>query len=334
MARGRVSRGRWLVGIGVGLGVIAAPLPRALPNAGAVLVCQNKRKAKLVAFRADKCTKKENVAIDLSNVLAMQTSASADQGTRLGIVQPDFGATCPGSPSLTLAASNFSPRGVTRTVARERPGGGCRTLDGNQAACLKTFQTNDPFANRREFPASSCFFFKGFCLPCTDNVAKRAECTNACIAKTTCADPTRTVFLGGFGGDACKDPKTQVDCEKSWHIGRLDVVHRAASCYWTGTACRGCGPSHANQLDCTNTCDTTPHPTCKDAARTMFLGGPNASTAKKCKKFNGNQAMCEVSYHVTGEGTAATCWYETTANQCLGCGLRWETVGKCNNTCL
>jgi len=324
----------WLVTIAIALAAFAASLLPAVPDAGAVLVCQSKKKTDLAVLRADRCKKKENVALDLSNVLDMQASAAADQSTRLTSAQVDYGITCPGDPTRTLVESKFS-RGTTTGAIQERPGGGCRTLDGNQASCVKAFQNNDPFADRREWRASSCLYHKGLCLPCTDSVTRRGGCVNTCIgAAPTCADPTRTVFLGGPSGDVCQDPKTQVDCEKSWHLGRLSPGHPSASCYWTGTACRGCGPRHANQGDCTNTCDTTPHPTCKDAARTTFVGGPRADTAHTCKNFNGNQAMCEVSYHVTGEGTAATCWYDTAGAQCLGCGLRWELIGKCNNTCL
>ena len=325
---------RLLTGMAIAFGVLIAPLPRVAPETHAAVVCQNKKKAKHVALRAGKCTKKENVAVDLAT-LGTQANDAADQGTQLVNLQHAFGADCPGDPSRTFVESKFVARGETEGTVDERPGGGCRTLDGNQAACVKAFQNNDPFNDNREYSASACIYFRGFCLPCNDDVSRRSRCINTCVdTQPTCADPARTVFLGGAGGDACKDAKTQGDCEKSWHVGKLDIAHRSASCYWTGSACQGCGPRHANQGDCTNTCDTTPHPTCKDAARTMFVGGPRASNSNKCKKWNGNQANCELSYHVTGEGTAATCWYDAAGNQCLGCGLRWETVGKCNNTCL
>jgi hypothetical protein len=321
---------RWLVGIGIAIafGTIS------VPGARAAVVCQNKKKPKLITLRADACTKKENVAVDLAT-LGTQAGQSADQGARLGEVQPELGSACPGDPSRTFVASKFDGRGARPGLRDEPPGGGCRTLDGNQAACTKAFQDNDPFTNSREYPASACIYFKGLCLPCNDNVGRRAKCVNTCVqSQPTCADPTRTVFLGGPGGDVCKNQKTQGDCEKSWHVGRLDLDHPSASCFWTGSACNGCGPRHANQGDCTNSCDTTPHRTCKDPTRTIFLAGQKASTAHRCRHWNGNQASCEMSYHITGEGTAATCWYDTVANECNGCGLRWETVGKCTNTCL
>jgi len=322
---------RWLVAIGIGftLGVTA------VSGARASVVCQNKKKPKVITLRADKCTKKENVAVDLAT-LGAQASQSADQGTRLGNAQDIRGAICPGDPSRTLLESKFNGRGGRPGLRDERPGGGCRTLDGNQAACVKSFQNNDAFTDNREYPASTCFYIHGLCIPCNDNVSRKDKCVNTCFdTQPTCADATRTVFLGGPGTDACREQKTQGDCVKSWHVGRLDVAHRSASCYWTGTQCDGCGPRHANQGDCTNTCDTTPHPTCKDSTRTMFVGGPKGgSDSNKCRKWNGNQANCLLSYHVTGEGTAATCWYDTAGNQCLGCGLRWEAVGKCTNTCL
>jgi hypothetical protein len=323
-------RGRRLSLVAIGIGLTVAPSLRA------AVVCQSKKNAKRIALRAEKCTKKENVAVDFATV-GTQAATSTDQASRLGSVEPAIGLVCAGDPSRTLVESKFMPRDapLARGSVRERLGGGCRTLDGNQTACEKSFQNGDPFSDNLESPATACFYHKGLCLPCVDRLNNAAGCTNTCNhVAPTCADATRTMLVGGPRSDACQSLTTQPDCEKAWHVGALDVAHPAASCYWTGSACRGCGPRHLNQGDCTNTCAPTAAPTCKDATRTVFVGGTNGDTAHRCRKFNGNQSMCQTAFHKTGEGSVASCWYDLHQNRCRGCGLRFELIGLCNNTCI
>jgi hypothetical protein len=333
MVRGRVLRGSWLVGLGVGLGLIAAPLPRAVPDAGAVLICQNKKKPKLVALRGDKCGKKENVALDLSNTITTQGQTLTQQGQSLTALETQLGFVCPNDATRKLVASKFaappsSPYEPRRGLIREREGGGCRTLDGNQAACTASFQNNDPFSSTEAPAVSSCFYFKGKCLPCNLRAEARMACSNSCLKRPTCGDPTRTVFVGGAGSDACQQMKTQVDCEKAWHLGALDIEH-AASCYWTGTACQGCGPRHASAGDCVETCTALAH-VCKDPSRVTFVP---ATDNNACHTFNANQTNCEKAFHLGKDGIS-TCWFDATTTNCNGCGLRWEGTGKCSNTCL
>jgi hypothetical protein len=334
MARGRVLRGSWLVGLGVGLGLVLGSLPGVVTDAGAVLVCQNKKKAKLVALRGNACRKKENVALDLSGAVGSQGKTLTDQEQSLAAAETTLGYVCPNDATRKLVLSKFaippnSPLIPTRGAIRERAGGGCRTLDGNQAACDTSFQNNDPFTSNGDPPASSCFYFKGKCLSCTFRAAGRGGCANSCLKpRPTCADATRTVFAGGPGGDACRPFTTQVECEKAWHVGSLDLDH-AATCYWTGSGCQGCGPRHANAGDCTETCSALGH-VCKDPSRVTFVPGRSSSA---CHTYNADQTNCEKSFHFGRDGVA-TCWFDAASTLCNGCGLRWEAAGKCTNTCL
>jgi hypothetical protein len=138
--------------------------------------------------------------------------------------------------------------------------GGCRTHDGNQAACEKAWAIS-------EEGATSCFFFKNMCLPCADCGERPGACQNTCRPplNVTCPnDPTRTVFAGGPGTQACQKFTTQEECEQAFHANfRLDP----ASCFWQGGQCRGCGPNNENDGDGTNTCRVTG---CADASRTTL----------------------------------------------------------------
>jgi len=164
----------------------------------------------------------------------------------------------------------------------ERPGGGCRTLDGNQAACVAAFQNGDPFTTREIPQALPCFYIHGKCLPCQPRAEGSQACRNSCFPPPVCADATRTLFAGGPGSDSCRSSTTQVDCEKTWHVGGIERPLSAATCYWTGTQCNGCGPRHRNAGDCTNSCAPgLTHPSCKDPARSHSPAGQNPMPATR-----------------------------------------------------
>ncbi len=283
-------------------------------------------------MRSDKCAKKETLVADIATITTRGNDLT-QRGTQLGAAKLQLGFTCPGDPSRKLVPSVFVGQVRDGSAVTERPGGGCRTLDGNQAACVAAFQNGDPFSDRIDSPAASCFFFRGKCQPCQPRAEGLARaCTNTCSPPPKCADATRTVFSGGPDIDACRQFNTQVDCEKAWHVPGRDRTNSAASCFWNGTACRGCGPFHRDAGDCTNSCAPgVTHPTCKDPARVTFAGGPDSDA---CTTFNGNQVNCEKAFHEGSDGIAATCWFETSSTDCKGCGLRHELAGHCTNTCL
>jgi hypothetical protein len=327
---GRGAGGVRLLLLVTALGIGVSGVPGLVQRADAIVVCQRKKR---VTVRAEKCLKSETVVVDLATV-STRSDDLKSRGAALGIAKVELGFTCPGDPARQLVVSKFSDRIHYGSVTNDPPGAGCRSLDGNQAACQAAFQNGSPFEDNFAAPAAACFYTShGLCLPCERlGEARAGACVNTCAGpKPTCADAARTVFAGGPNQDACQQYSTQGDCEKAWHLGRLEHLV-PATCYWTGSGCNGCGAYHRNRGDCTNTCaPTVTHPACKDAARVTFAGGPNNDA---CNTYNGDQTNCEKAYHQGGDGIAATCWYDTTANQCNGCGLRHELAGHCDNTCL
>lgn len=322
----RVTR---LLRSAVALGLVVSALPAFVRPADAILVCQRKKK---VVLRGDNCARKETLVVDLGTITARGNDLT-QRGTQIDAAKAQLGFTCPADPSRTLVLSKFAGPVRDGSVVNERPGGGCRTLDGNQTACVAAFQNGDPFTNRRIPQALPCFYTRGKCLPCMPRAEGRAQaCRNSCFPPPVCADATRTVFAGGPGEDSCRSFTTQVDCEKAWHVAGIERPPSAASCYWTGSACNGCGPRHRNAADCTNSCAPgSTHPSCKDPVRVTFAGGPRQDA---CTVYNGNQATCETAFHEGADGIAATCWFEASSTNCRGCGLRHELAGHCINTCL
>ncbi|MCZ6715308.1 MAG: hypothetical protein O7B29_15320, partial [Deltaproteobacteria bacterium] len=66
-------------------------------------------------------------------------------------------------------------------------------------------------------------------------------------------------------GYACGGP---IACESAWHLGDTG----AASCFFEGSLCPGCGPINEALELCTNTCVSST--SCDDPQRTIFAGGP------------------------------------------------------------
>jgi hypothetical protein len=328
MARAPIGTGTAFKRAALACGAIAVALPAA--HARAAVVCQTKHGGH-VTLRADKCLKKETVVLDLTGTLSTQDAALADQGARLDATRTLIGATCPADPSLTLVASHFvGPRPQGQFV--ERLGGGCRTLDGNQAACQKSFQNDDAFADTNLGEVASCFYLNGRCFPCLATFASTGGCTNACTGThVACADPTRTTALGGDGDGLCRKLGNQAECEKAWHVSVDNPGQPPTSCYWNGSQCRGCGANNEGKGNCTNACaPPLQKPPCADATRTTFVRGPDEA----CGQFDSSQANCLKAYHVGGEGIAAPCWYDTAQTRCRGCGFQHELAGDCTNSCL
>jgi hypothetical protein len=310
----------------------AASLVAIARPADALVICQRKKK---VTLRSGTCKAKETLVGDLDAVSARGNDLKA-RGTQVDALMGELGFACAGDPTRKLVLSKFDTQVQDGSVTQERLGGGCRSLDGNQAACVASFQNGDPFDDRKDPQVTSCFFFRGKCLPCSPNVESRTgACTNTCFKVPSCADATRTVFAGGADQGACGNFGTQADCEKAWHVSDdVTATFIAASCFWdaVNTRCKGCGRTNAFAGKCTNSCAATPAPpTCKDATRVTFIGGPELEA---CTKYDADQTNCEKSYHIGGDGIAASCWFDTSSTNCHGCGLRNEINSKCTNTCL
>jgi hypothetical protein len=301
MAWRRSRQLAWLV-------ALAASIPVVVPSrdAQATVVCQRKKKVKL---RVDACKGKETLVEDLA---ALQANLGTTQGQVKNLVT-QLRTECTAAPNLTKASSDKS-----FYFDNINCGGGCRAFDGNRAGCEGAWTDS-------EEGATSCFFFKNLCLPCEDCGLRGRACTNACRApepRPTCQDATRTQFVGGPNTEACKALTTQASCEMAFHRTRHDT---AASCYWTGTACEGCGPNREGNGACTNTCTTGI--TCADPTRTVRKA--------RCRDVGNDPTMCATAWHVARDegNVAASCWFDTQETQCKGCGLRQEVKGVCDNVC-
>ena len=68
----------------------------------------------------------------------------------------------------------------------------------------------------------------------------------------SCEDPSRTIFAGGPGTQACHQfDGDQTSCEAAWHMSGAGYP---ASCFYDAGICSGCGPSNEGAGLCTNTC--------------------------------------------------------------------------------
>ncbi|MCH6562793.1 MAG: hypothetical protein IH800_10310 [Myxococcales bacterium] len=84
------------------------------------------------------------------------------------------------------------------------------------------------------------------CRGAVFDVCGSSDCAPPCEG-----DPSLT-FVGGPGRMACRGLADQSACEGAYHA---TIDFSAASCFWTGSECRGCGPSNAGAGACTNSCE-------------------------------------------------------------------------------
>lgn len=181
------------------------------------------------------------------------------------------------------------------------------------------------------------------CAVCGDGVAEApveqcdggddAACPGLCLADCSCSlcteDPGLPIFAGGPGTSACRQfDGDQASCEMAFHVGGTCAI--PASCFFDGVTqlCKGCGPTNAGAGVCVNTC-TVP-PVCVDASKTIFAGGPGTNA---CRQFDGDQASCDIAWHIGGAGQAASCFFEAATQSCKGCGPANAGAGACVNTC-
>lgn len=302
---------------------LCAPLAAALlSDAEAAVLCQRKKK---LTIRATACKAKETLVQDLgqlgsgvqqlgSDVQQLGGAVGAQGGrldaqtSRVDFVVEQLRLECTAAPERVRVENDDS-----FYYDNVECGGGCRLHDGDPAACNAAWAIS-------ESGATSCFVFGDRCLPCADCGDEAGACTNACRPprEVTCEnDPTRTVFAGGPGTEACSRFEDQTSCEQAYHAGRGDV---AASCFWTGTQCRGCGPNNENDADCTNTCRVT---TCADAGRTNL---------RECDDVD--ELVCPTSFQIADDGTGTTesCYFDAD-DGCLACTIQDELRGRCENVC-
>jgi hypothetical protein len=143
-------------------------------------------------------------------------------------------------------------------------------------------------------------------------------------------DPSRTLFAGGPGTDACDNINDQTTCEKSFHRSGAGQL---APCVWTSG--NGCFGNTANFEDSAPaSCDTLPEPqTCIDPTRTIALtgglgGGPRVEA---CREMS-DEESCEMAWHTTRKGVGIACCWDGT--DCVG-SVNGFYSGTCThgNTC-
>jgi hypothetical protein len=312
------------VAAGVALLALCTPALVLLPDADAAVLCQRKKK---LTIREAACKAKETLVQDLGQLgtgvqqlgsdvqqlggaLGAQGGRLDAQTARVDFVVGQLRLECPAAPQLVR--SETTPSFYFENI---ECGGGCRAHDGDPAACAGAWSTS-------EDGATSCFVFDGLCLPCADCGERAGACINACRPPHDpgCpTDPTRTVFAGGPGSQACERFEDQASCVTAYHAGQNDLV---ASCYWTGTRCFGCGPRNENDGDCTNTCRTT---TCVDPTRTNL---------QECDDLGSDEVICNGSFQLAEAGGAPeSCRFDADADACVACGIVEELRGRCTNVC-
>lgn len=147
----------------------------------------------------------------------------------------------------------------------------------------------------------------------------------------TCADPARTLFVGGPNANACETVSDEATCLTAYHVGQ----HGATTCHWFGSGCYGCGPGNTNggNTECVNTCvaPDAPAPSCpNDPTRTIFVG---TMYDNPCHVYDDDPTNCAKAFHWGYGPNPTSCWYDFTSNNCNGCGKGNQDDGDCTDTC-
>jgi hypothetical protein len=211
-----------------------------------------------------------------------------------------------------------------RTIFAGGPGtDACQQFNGDETSCEQAFHLG-------RNGVATCFYDTNTddCRGCGPSNENQGNCTNTCVPPPTCTDdPSRTIFAGGPGTNACRQyDNDQSSCEQAFHRGSAGI----ASCFYNSDEdeCRGCGPANEGQGNCTNTCD--PATCAEDPSRTIFAGGPDTGA---CRQYDNDQSSCEQAFH-RGVAGIASCFYDSDEDECRGCGPSNERQGNCTNTCV
>ena len=146
-----------------------------------VVVCQNKKKKQKIKLRPDGCTSKEDLVLDLTDVLTEDgitesritvvesritdlTDVLTDTEGRITVIERYLGVVCEGDPSRTVFAG-------------ETPA--CQQFNGNPAGCASAFESLGLGEG-----AVSCFFDPDEeCLGCGLSQENSGFCTNSCTSQ-------------------------------------------------------------------------------------------------------------------------------------------------------
>ncbi|NUN14043.1 MAG: hypothetical protein HUU55_10460 [Myxococcales bacterium] len=206
--------------------------------------------------------------------------------------------------------------------------GTCHSLSGSMSECTTGYGI-DPITGQ----AASCYYDfddgESPCRVCDSNTQANGQCANSCMGgfePPVCEDDSsRTIYLFGNGNHACHlFDGDQTNCEMAYHWDSNQG--EPASCYYDGGSCVGCGQNNWQNGNCVNTCNPV---VCEgDSSRTNFVGGPNQNACRNV----GSKAECDQAYHLSSEGTAASCYWDDWSGQCYGCASNDGT--NCVNTCI
>ena len=138
-------------------------------------------------------------------------------------------------------------------------------------------------------------------------------------------DPSRTIFAGGPGTEACSQFNDEATCNKAFH--RSGAGH-LAQCAWRNDGCEG-------DTRFGSSCEQLPMPqTCIDPTRTIMLAGgtdgPNSGD-EVCGTLT-DQETCEMAWHTTVKSVGISCCW--TGTGCEGSAFGFGN-GQCaqRNTC-
>ncbi|MEM7101413.1 MAG: hypothetical protein AAF541_24400, partial [Pseudomonadota bacterium] len=227
-------------------------------------------------------------------------------------------------------------------------GGACDEANGSagcdDASCCANVCATDPYCCEVIWDAAcatTALFACGLVGPCPAADPLCAFCGNGTCANgescascpadcgacpacelPTCADPARTLFVGGPGTQACQVLSgDEAACNAAFHVGNNGDI---ASCVFDDFdgSCRGCGPARANAGACTDACDTPPE--CSgDPSRTLYAGGHLTAA---CLTLSGDDEACNSAFH-GGRGGLAPCFVNS--GFCFGCGPTNAANGEC-----
>ena len=164
-----MNRARMLLTLCIVIAAGMASPTFAFSQDDAVVVCQNKKKKQKIKLRPDGCTSKEDLVLDLTDVLTGDgTTESRITVTenRITVIERYLGVVCEGDPSRTV----FAGRSGT---------GACEQFNGDGPGCESAFESLDLGEG-----SVSCFFDNDEeCAGCGPSQESLGFCTNSCTSQ-------------------------------------------------------------------------------------------------------------------------------------------------------
>jgi len=178
-----MNRARMLITLCIVIAVgIAGPTP-VFSQDDTIVVCQNKKKKKKIKLRPGGCTTKEDLVLDLTDVLTGDgttesritdienritdiESRTTVVESRITVVESYLGLVCEGDPSRTVFAGKSGT-------------GACAQFNGDGPGCESAFESLDPGLG-----SVSCIFDADEeCWGCGTFEENSGFCTNSCTSQ-------------------------------------------------------------------------------------------------------------------------------------------------------